>query len=98
MPEMTETYLRSLIERVEPGYGVLPAIGERMEPLAAVYPTNALRCFSEALKGENFSLQGVARELLRAGRASAWRVRPEDEHLFRNLNEPVAGHPRGWRG
>ena len=90
MPEMTETYLRSLIERVEPGCGLLPSIGERMEPLAAVYPTNALRYFSEALKGEDFSLQGVARELMRMGRVSEWRVRPEDEHLFRNLNEPVA--------
>src|SRR5713101_517562 len=42
---------------IEPGRGVLPMIGDRAEPLAAIYPADAHVDFLEALSGTEFSLQ-----------------------------------------
>ena len=41
MPFMNEEHLRSLCGEIEPGRGVLPMIGDRAEPLAAIYPVEA---------------------------------------------------------
>ena len=38
MPFMTENFLRSLCDKIEPGRGVVPKIDDRAEPLAAIYP------------------------------------------------------------
>src|SRR5207237_4828635 len=41
MPFMSEKYLRFLCDQIEPRRGVLPMIGGRAEPLAAIYPKGA---------------------------------------------------------
>src|SRR5438477_9370914 len=41
MPFMTENYLRAISHKIEPGRGALPMIGDRAEPLAAIYPADA---------------------------------------------------------
>src|SRR6266446_9060864 len=38
MPFMTQKYLKFLCGQIEPGRGVLPKIGNRAEPLVAIYP------------------------------------------------------------
>src|SRR5712692_10588972 len=38
---MSEKYLRSLCDQIEPSRGLLPIIGDRAEPLAAIYPVDA---------------------------------------------------------
>ena len=38
MPFMTEDFLLSLCDHIEPGCGVVPKIDNRAEPLAAIYP------------------------------------------------------------
>ena len=41
MPLMTEDFLRSLCGAIKPSCGVAPMIGDRAEPLAAIYPKGA---------------------------------------------------------
>ena len=89
MPFMNEQYLRSLYGGIESGRGVIPVIGERAEPLAAIYPVEARADFAAALSGSDFSLQKLAKELELKSRLRFVRVKKEEEALFRNLNEPM---------
>jgi molybdopterin-guanine dinucleotide biosynthesis protein A len=89
MPFMTEKYLRSLCQQVVPDRGVLPMIGSRAEPLAAIYPVESHAAFLDALSGVEFSLQKIVRELVEIGRLRVLQVTKEQELLFRNLNEPA---------
>jgi molybdopterin-guanine dinucleotide biosynthesis protein A len=88
MPFMTESYLRSLCEKVERGVGVVPLIEDRAEPLAAIYPREAQDDVANALFGNDFSLQSVVAKLVAAGKLQPIQVSEEEKALFRNLNEP----------
>lgn len=88
MPFMTSSYLQVLLEERRSGCGVIPMIGDRAEPLAAIYPGEALAYFVAALSGADFSLQNVVKQLASAGLVRVICVRKEDEKLFRNLNQP----------
>ena len=88
MPFMTESYLRSLCERVERGVGVIPLIENRAEPLAAIYPRDAHDDVVDALSGSDFSLQSLVGKLIAAGKLQAIQVSEEEKTFFRNLNEP----------
>lgn len=88
MPFMTESYLRSLCEKVERGVGVVPMIEDRAEPLAAIYPRDAQDDLVDALSGSDFSLQSVVGKLIAAGKLQAIRVSEKEKAFFRNLNEP----------
>ena len=89
MPFMNEQYLRSLCRGIAAGRGVIPVIGERAEPLAAIYPMEARADFAAALSGSDFSLRKLAKELLSRDRLRVAQVKKEEEVLFRNLNEPM---------
>jgi len=93
MPFMNEQYLRSLCCGIEPGRGVIPVIGGRAEPLAAVYPVEARAEFAAALSGSDFSLQKLAKEFVSKDRLRVVCVTKEEEALFRNLNEPIDLEP-----
>jgi molybdenum cofactor guanylyltransferase len=86
MPCVDEAYLRSLCLLTEPGHGILPVMGERSEPLAAIYPVEALVHFQEALAGSDFSLQRIVSRLLSAKIMRGLPIRPEEKKRFRNLN------------
>jgi len=88
MPFMTESYLRSLCERVERGRGIVPLIENRAEPLAAIYPRDAYDDVVGALDGSDFSLQALVGKLVATGKLQAIQVSEEEKALFRNLNEP----------
>ena len=88
MPFMSAAYLRSLGDLLEPGCGILPLMGDRAEPLAAIYPAEAYLYFVAALGGRNFSLQTITRELIQLKKLRAVPVSREEEKLFRNVNEP----------
>src|SRR5215475_14185296 len=68
MPFMTENYLRSIRDAIEPGRGVVAKIDNRVEPLAAVYPREAEIDFRTAVAGTDFSLQSVIRYLVASGK------------------------------
>jgi len=88
MPWMAEKYLKLLCAQIEPGRGVLPKIGNRTEPLAAIYPREAAAEFRAALAGSDFSLQTLARGLVKAGKLREIPVTARETKFFLNANEP----------
>src|SRR6266404_2956015 len=88
MPFITSEQLRRLCKLAETGRGVVPLIGDRAEPLAAVYPAEASSDFGAALAGTDFSLQGLTRKLAAREKARLYAVPVEDEHFYRSVNEP----------
>ncbi len=89
MPLMTAEHLQFLCGQIEPGRGVLPLIGQRAEPLAAIYPAEAEIDLSAALSGTDFSLQTVTKQLLKSGKLRPIDLSTNDKALYRNLNEPT---------
>ena len=71
------------------GCGVLPMIGDRAEPLAAIYPREAAGDFSAALAGRDFSLQRLSRTLVQNGKLSVFQVPARDAELYQSLNKPA---------
>ena len=89
MPFVTEKYLRFLCGQIEPGRGAVAKIDDRFEPLAAIYPQEALTDFQSALSGRDFSLQKVIGRLVVAGRLQIMPVTSQGRKLFLNVNEPA---------
>jgi molybdopterin-guanine dinucleotide biosynthesis protein A len=89
MPFMTEAHLRLLRQGIKPGCGVIPMIGDRAEPLSAIYPAECRGDMEAATAGSDFSLQTLIKRLVRVGRLSVFRVGDQDAKLYRNLNEPT---------
>jgi molybdopterin-guanine dinucleotide biosynthesis protein A len=87
MPFITENYLTFLCSQIEPGRGVLPKIDNRAEPLAAIYPQEALANVQSALSGKDFSLQTVTGRLVAARKLQVMPVTSQERKLFLNLNE-----------
>jgi len=87
MPWMSNEYLKFLCAQIEPGRGVVPKIGDRAEPLAAIYPREAGEEIRNALAGTDFSLQSVIGDLITAGKLRAITVTEQQKNLFRNVNE-----------
>ena len=88
MPFMIADELRRLLDLATEGHGVVPVIGDRAEPLAAIYPADAVADFQAALAGTDFSLQSVVRKLAEAGKIKMWAVPDTATNLYRNVNEP----------
>ena len=88
MPFVTREQLQFLWGEATEGCGVVPAIRERAEPLAAIYPREAAPDFLAALAGADLSLQSLVRKLAAAGKVRMFPVPETDEHLYRSLNEP----------
>jgi molybdopterin-guanine dinucleotide biosynthesis protein A len=86
MPLMTENYLRLICNLIEPGRGVLPMIGNRAEPLVAIYPNGTGTDFLMALSGSDFSLQSLTKKLVDAGKLSLVKVLEEEANFFQNFN------------
>jgi len=85
---MTTEQMRLLVDLATTGCGVVPAIGERVEPLAAIYSRESAPNFAETLAGRDFSLQGLIRQLDAADKIRLFPVPEKDEHLYRSVNEP----------
>jgi len=88
MPFVTREQLCFLWTLASEGRGVVPVIGERAEPLAAVYPAEAGVDFAAALAGTDFSLQRIIRKLAADEKVRLYAVPVKDEHLYRSVNEP----------
>jgi len=86
MPEMTGTYLKFLYSQIKAGCGVVPKINNRAEPLAAIYPREAVSEFRSALRSAEFSLQSVTRDLAAAGKLREIAVPEHETKLFLNFN------------
>jgi molybdopterin-guanine dinucleotide biosynthesis protein A len=88
MPFMTSEQLLALWNQATAGRGVLPMIGDRAEPLAAIYPREVGEDFAWALGSGDFSLQRLMRNLAATNRLQTFLVKEKDEHLYRSVNEP----------
>jgi molybdopterin-guanine dinucleotide biosynthesis protein A len=88
MPLMTEDFLRSLCDAIKPSCGVVPMIGDRAEPLAAIYPKGAETDFTVALFSADVSLQSLTKKLVALNKLCLVRVSKEEGKLFRNCNQP----------
>jgi molybdenum cofactor guanylyltransferase len=89
MAFMTVACLREICRQVGVGYGTIPTIESRAEPLAAAYPAGSLAEFLAALGGHDFSLQPIARKLITAGKLRPLAIKPEQIQFYRSLNEPA---------
>jgi molybdenum cofactor guanylyltransferase len=89
MPWMSSEYLEFLCAQIEPGRGVLPKIGARAEPLAAIYPREAAIEIAKSLAGMDFSLQSLVCDLVAVGKVRPISVKQQEERFFRNINELV---------
>jgi len=87
MPLMSEKYLRHLCDKIEPHVGVVPVIYGRAEPLAAIYPREAVTEFQGALASSDFSLQAVARLLVQSGKVREVAITEQEQSLFLNVNQ-----------
>jgi molybdenum cofactor guanylyltransferase len=88
MPFMTTKQMEVLWSLAKPGCGVLPMIGDRAEPLAAIFPQGADRDSFAALAGDNFSLQRLSRGLVQEGKLRIFQVSQSETELYRSVNEP----------
>jgi molybdopterin-guanine dinucleotide biosynthesis protein A len=88
MPFMTSRHLRLVCNLATAGCGVLPMIGQRAEPLAAIYPQGAGSNVSAALAGGDFSLQRLSRSLAEAGKLRIVPISEDEQGLYRSVNEP----------
>jgi molybdopterin-guanine dinucleotide biosynthesis protein A len=86
MPLMSEEYLRHLCDKIEPYVGVVPRIHGSAEPLAAIYPREAVTEFQAALAGPDFSLQNVTRLLVEYGKLRELAVTEQEQSLYLNVN------------
>jgi molybdopterin-guanine dinucleotide biosynthesis protein A len=64
-------------------------IGDRAEPLAAIYPADAHVDLVDALSGNDFSLQTLTSRLVKAGKLRVFPVSMKEVRPFRNLNAPA---------
>jgi molybdenum cofactor guanylyltransferase len=88
MPSMNEDHLQYLCDKIKPRRGVLPMIGDRAEPLAAIYPVEARVDFINALSGVDFSMQTLTNQLVKMSALRVIRVSEGEQRFYRNLNEP----------
>lgn len=89
MPAMTAAHLAMLWRAASPGCGVLPCIGDQMEPLPAIYPAEALPIASGLLAGEDVSLGSFTRALAAAGRIKTQTIAQPETKLYLNWNMPA---------
>jgi molybdopterin-guanine dinucleotide biosynthesis protein A len=88
LPFMTGEELRRSLKLATEHCGVVPRVGARVEPLAAVYPAVAIVDFRDALAGSDFSLQSIVCRLAAAGKVKLRPVPETDAHLYQNWNQP----------
>ena len=88
MPFLTSSELQCLCHLVKAGAGVVPVMGDRAEPLAAIYPREVLNDFASALGGTDFSLQSLVRELAKSGKIELVPIEEARRDLYRSVNEP----------
>jgi molybdenum cofactor guanylyltransferase len=88
LPNMSSTYLCSLVQRSAPGCGVVPVIEHELEPVVAVYPVEAAAVALALLQQGQRSLQTFAHQLEQTGLVSIQKVAPDEAALFRNWNSP----------
>ena len=89
MPAMTARHLAELWADASPACGVLPWLEDHPEPLAAIYPAEALPVAQAHLAGPDASMNAFTAALLKAGLMKKHRIAARDSELYSNCNSPA---------
>jgi molybdopterin-guanine dinucleotide biosynthesis protein A len=90
MPGIDAGWFQWLRGFCAPGVGAMARHPEACEPLAAIYPAEALGAVEARLAGGDLSLQGLARELAATGRLRLIPVTAERAERAKSLNTAAA--------
>jgi molybdopterin-guanine dinucleotide biosynthesis protein A len=88
LPSMTVEHLRKIAGMANPACGVIPRNQDHLEPLAAIYPKQAVSLARSALTSQDFSMRSFAGELLRLELLRDYVLSAEERGLYQNLNTP----------
>jgi molybdopterin-guanine dinucleotide biosynthesis protein A len=88
LPAMTPDFLRRCLADSASGRGVVPAIADWYQGLAAVYPRAVHPIVEAALAGADRSVQQVAARAVASGLLTVRPVSDVERPQFRNLNRP----------
>jgi molybdopterin-guanine dinucleotide biosynthesis protein A len=88
LPCMTADCLRAFLQLCAPSQGVVPNTN-RIEPLAAAYPTTTLTLAEEQLAAGEYSMHQFVRQCVQNGLVREWTVPPSQASLFLNANTPA---------
>jgi molybdopterin-guanine dinucleotide biosynthesis protein A len=88
LPLMDAGYLAGLLEQCRPETGCVPVLGDRYEPLAAVYPGSLLSRVRAFLADRRYALRDLVKEGVGAGLLKPVPVAPREAPLFTNVNTP----------
>jgi molybdenum cofactor guanylyltransferase len=90
MPGVTERFLEGLLVAadLDAGVGAAPRVGDRWEPLCALYPPGVLDEARRHLAGDRRSPSGLLDALLATGRIRPVEVDPAEAALLRSWNTP----------
>jgi molybdopterin-guanine dinucleotide biosynthesis protein A len=89
MPEIDAGWFEWLLGFCRPGTGAMARHDEACEPLAAIYPAEALREVVARLQRREHSLQGLALALAEQGRLALIPVPAGRRPSVRSLNRPA---------
>jgi molybdopterin-guanine dinucleotide biosynthesis protein A len=88
MPFVTAAHAHALWRGARERSGVVPVIGGRAEPLAAVYPRDAEDEFAAALRNGELSLQPLVERMAAAGKVRMVEISEAEAGVYRSLNKP----------
>jgi molybdopterin-guanine dinucleotide biosynthesis protein A len=89
MPDLSPAFLRELLARCEADRGVVPRLGHRLEPLAAVYPRSSQALARQLLQADrDASPRQLARTCADSGTVTIYPVNPADAWRLRSWNQP----------
>lgn len=91
LPHMTADYLRGLLAKGNSRLGAVPKTGRLFQPLAAVYPSEALGIARTCLTAHaDKSMQHFVKELIEAKIVAPCGVTRAEQPLLANMNEAEA--------
>lgn len=89
LPALDAAWLARLAAQARPGRGVVLKTARGYEPLAALYPREALPEIAARLARRDLSLQACIAALVRRRRLRVLRATPADEARLANWNTPA---------
>lgn len=95
LPQITAPVLRQIVSGCAGGKGVIPRLGEKLEPLAAVYPKAAHSIAAAMLEQRLLAVRDFAANCVRLELAGFLDVPASEVCYFKNCNTPgdLAGQP-----
>lgn len=88
LPRLEADWFVRLAQLCAPGIGVVPRTREGYEPLAAIYPVEALAEVETRIGNGTFALQALVRALVRSRKMRVLRLKSTDLRQLANWNTP----------